>query len=192
MLHYAFLLELMVFGVSSAGFAQSINVTDAEAEQAPQTKIAAAKANEDIAKIDDVSTLLRGVLAFKTAPPGAGGPTWDGDPATLQLSPEQVAALTLARGQMPEVQRWLQTHGPRGVRDGGSAESSRRQSLLDRPDERCVGSMGSEGGGLAASTSEGASHGAQSDQEELGSIVAEVKQKQELLSRLRESITAKR
>jgi hypothetical protein len=56
MLHYAFLLALMVFGVSSAGFAQSINVTDAEAEQAPQTKIAAAKANEDIAKIDDVST----------------------------------------------------------------------------------------------------------------------------------------
>ena len=65
MLHYAFLLALMVFGVSSAGFAQSINVTDAEAEQAPQTKIAAAKANEDIAKIDDVSTLLRGVLAFE-------------------------------------------------------------------------------------------------------------------------------
>ena len=65
MLHYAFLLALMVFGVCSAGFAQSINVTDAEAEQAPQTKIAAAKANEDIAKIDDVSTLLRGVLAFE-------------------------------------------------------------------------------------------------------------------------------
>ena len=63
MLHYAFLLALMFFGVSSAGFAKAINVTDAEAEQAPRTKIAAAKANEDIAKIDDVSTLLRGVLA---------------------------------------------------------------------------------------------------------------------------------
>ena len=63
--HYAFSLVLILFGLSSAVSAQTINGTDDEAEQAPQAKIAVAKANQDISKIDDVSTLLRGVLAFE-------------------------------------------------------------------------------------------------------------------------------
>ena len=54
--HYAFSLVLILFGLSSAVSAQTINGTDDEAEQAPQAKIAVAKANQDISKIDDVST----------------------------------------------------------------------------------------------------------------------------------------
>lgn len=135
---------------------------------------------------------LRSVLASMTRPQEAQDAPWNGDPAKLQLSQEQVTALTLARGQLPEVRRWLQSHGPRAhVEGGGSADSSRRPSLLDRHDERSDASVGGGSVPLAASASESSSHVVPSEQEDLGSIVAEVNQNQELLSRLRESITAK-